>query len=464
MNSQERAFQDFAESNFARHALALAPSGLLGSASCGATLSKHEQEHWRALDGGVINIFLTKIGTKLAAKIDSLGVHADSLFDINVGIKPYQVGKGTPTQTKRTVEERPFDSTTNADGSYRAYLRGSDIDRYVIAPLENRFINYGPWLAEPRPAANFDAPEKILMRQTGDSLIAALDEQQYLCLNNMHVLVPVNHRLKPRYALGILNSKLLNWYYQSLNPEVGEALAEVKRTNVAALPIRSLDLSKAKDRRRHDLIVALVSNILKEKNKRVLPTLSKLIAHTQRTPCNLAHYLQTDFAAALKSEILVDDVQSAGFVHEIRLEPKGKELALAATVADAQDGATHPLPVLRLAFKDDSLRHFVYACWRRFLDDHSRQKRWTKGKKAEAVYPLLVNTLEPLVYFEPTATDNLRAIRQLMKAVAEEAGTADLAALEAEIEKLDREIDDRVYELYELTPEEIKIVEGEVAR
>jgi hypothetical protein len=47
-----------------------------------------------------------------------------------------------------------------------------------------------------------------------------------------------------------------------------------------------------------------------------------------------------------------------------------------------------------------------------------------------------------------------------MKAVAEEAGSADLAALEAEIAKLDGEIDARVYELYGLTPEEIAIVEG----
>ncbi|MCX6904317.1 MAG: hypothetical protein NTW03_12735 [Verrucomicrobia bacterium] len=47
-----------------------------------------------------------------------------------------------------------------------------------------------------------------------------------------------------------------------------------------------------------------------------------------------------------------------------------------------------------------------------------------------------------------------------MKAVAEEAGSADLAAVEAEIEQLDREIDDRVYALYGLTPEEIAVVEG----
>jgi len=47
-----------------------------------------------------------------------------------------------------------------------------------------------------------------------------------------------------------------------------------------------------------------------------------------------------------------------------------------------------------------------------------------------------------------------------MKAVAEEAGSADLAALEATIRKLDDEIDERVYELYGLTPEEIAIVKN----
>jgi predicted nucleic acid-binding Zn-ribbon protein len=33
----------------------------------------------------------------------------------------------------------------------------------------------------------------------------------------------------------------LNWYYQTLNPETGEALAEVKKSNVAQLPMKLAD-------------------------------------------------------------------------------------------------------------------------------------------------------------------------------------------------------------------------------
>ncbi len=55
---------------------------------------------------------------------------------------------------------------------------------------------------------------------------------------------------------------------------------------------------------------------------------------------------------------------------------------------------------------------------------------------------------------------NLRVIRETMEAVTQEAGSADLAALETEIKRLDGEIDAAVYELYGLTPEEVAVVEG----
>ncbi|MBI5636763.1 MAG: N-6 DNA methylase [Nitrospinae bacterium] len=198
----------------------------------------HDQRKWVALEGQPINIFLTKKEEALAKKCVSQAKPISNFFTINVGIKPYQAGKGTPPQSEKTVKERPFDSNKQLTLSYRPLLRGADINRYSIKPLEKRYLKFGKWLAEPRPAINFDAPYKIVIRQTGDSLVAALDDQKYLCLNNMHVLVPHSHSPESTlYYLGTINSKLLNWYYQSLNPEAGEALAEVKKTNVAKLPI-----------------------------------------------------------------------------------------------------------------------------------------------------------------------------------------------------------------------------------
>lgn len=222
----------------------------------------HDQDRWQSLDGGAINIFLSEAEIKLKTKITDKGVPASSIFDINVGIKPYQVGKGKPSQTRQIVDTRPFDSNKPLTKFHRRYLRGRDIARYVISPVVPRYLKYGLWLAEPRPAANFDAPAKILMRQTGDSIVAIIDRKQYLCLNNMHVLVLKNIEPAIEFYLGVFNSKLINWYYHTLNPEMGEAFAEVKKANVAALSLRQIDFFNVADKSLYDEMISLVERML----------------------------------------------------------------------------------------------------------------------------------------------------------------------------------------------------------
>ena len=91
--------------------------------------------------------------------------------------------------------------------------------------------------AEPRYSANFNAKEKIVLRQTGDSLIATLDTSQYVCMNNMHVIHMTDQLYNLKFILGLLNSTLMSFYFQCLNPEKGEALAEVKKENVEKLVV-----------------------------------------------------------------------------------------------------------------------------------------------------------------------------------------------------------------------------------
>jgi hypothetical protein len=231
-----------------------APDKLKG----GARSVSHLQGDWIAGDGAVVNISVDHASRALASRIRCDSTPLSDLMEVNVGIKPYQVGKGTPPQTRATVDGRPFDADERLDPTYRACLRGSDITRYKIAPVEKRFLSYGSWLAEPRPSANFDAPKKLFMRQTGDSLVCAMDTEGRICLNNMHVLVPRDPMTSAEFLLAVINSKLLNWYYQTINPEQGEALAEVKRTHVASLPIRI-----SNDRKISTKLAALASDLIR---------------------------------------------------------------------------------------------------------------------------------------------------------------------------------------------------------
>ncbi|MBI5304691.1 MAG: N-6 DNA methylase [Chloroflexi bacterium] len=57
---------------------------------------RHNQDGWRESAEQVINIFLGSAEKSLARKCARLGTVLDTLCEINVGIKPYQVGKGNP--------------------------------------------------------------------------------------------------------------------------------------------------------------------------------------------------------------------------------------------------------------------------------------------------------------------------------------------------------------------------------
>ena len=67
-----------------------------------------------------------------------------------------------------------------------------------------------------------------------------------------------------RFILGVLNSKLTNFYYQQINPEKGEVLAEVKKTHVEQLPIPKIT---SENQQLHDDLVKLVEQMLKAKKE-----------------------------------------------------------------------------------------------------------------------------------------------------------------------------------------------------
>jgi type I restriction-modification system DNA methylase subunit len=272
---------------------------------------------------------------------------------------------------------------------------------------------------------------KLMVPYMITELGAYLDAEENLYFINVttggYGVTVDSKKVRLSYLCGLLNSRLLDFFLKRVSTNFRGGYFAANKQFLDKLPIKLVDPTKSSEVKLEKEIVERVEQVQAAHRQRVkLPEiLARAVAHdANRTPCNLAHYLQRDFAAALKPEIVIDDVQRAGFVHAIQAEADGNQLTLTATVAAAEDAPPRPVPVLRLAFTDETLRQFVYARWKQFLDEHSRQKKWTKGKNAEPVYDLLVNRLAPLVYFQTAAGDNLRTIRELMNAVAAEAGAS----------------------------------------
>ena len=90
---------------------------------------------------------------------------------VSFGVKFYQVNKGKPKQTRKTVDEKFFSHKTKLNDTCKMVLEGKDVDKYMINFSDN-WIEYGEWLAEPRTKDLFEG-ERILLRRIVDGTFRA---------------------------------------------------------------------------------------------------------------------------------------------------------------------------------------------------------------------------------------------------------------------------------------------------
>jgi hypothetical protein len=86
---------------------------------------------------------------------------------------------------------------------------------------------------------NLFVSPKIIIRQTGDSVIAAIDaDKNYYCINSVHIAkMKSEYIAKMLFLIGILNSQLSKFIYQEISQESGRVMAEVKPQRVKQMPI-----------------------------------------------------------------------------------------------------------------------------------------------------------------------------------------------------------------------------------
>jgi hypothetical protein len=89
--------------------------------------------------------------------------------------------------------------------------------------------------------------EKIVLRQTGDRITAALDLDSYFVMDSVMVLkLKSDSKYDSKYILALLNSKLFGFVYENIAMEKGRTFAQVKPQNIKQLPIKSADSKKVK--------------------------------------------------------------------------------------------------------------------------------------------------------------------------------------------------------------------------
>jgi len=99
-------------------------------------------------------------------------------------------------------------------------------------------------LHRPREERLFLTDTKILIRQTGDKIIAAIDNDMLYAWKSVFVLLVSNPQFDIKYILALLNSRVLNYFYNIIVGELGRTFAQVKGVNLNQLPIKTINQKK----------------------------------------------------------------------------------------------------------------------------------------------------------------------------------------------------------------------------
>ncbi len=197
------------------------------------------QGSFRAAPGHAFNLALDGPAAALLARLEKDGVALGAWLEAHEGIH---------SGNMRSMLFVPPGASPPADAD-AALLRPLLFGRDEIAPFRLRPSGWrviydasfiarqdGGYASLGRPA--YHASPKLLLRRTGDRLIAALDRDGLCASNNLFVArlrtdcpVPID------FLEGYLNSALATWCFRARVPRAGRLFAELKLTHLRAIPV-----------------------------------------------------------------------------------------------------------------------------------------------------------------------------------------------------------------------------------
>jgi hypothetical protein len=161
----------------------------------------------------------------------------------------------------KTADDEKFIHTTKKHKESQPFIRSAAVMRFSNdVPIE--YVWYVPdqmtrnrKTARPGDAVRFET-EKIIVARMGKALIATYDSGG-LYVKDAMLLLSKDKSHSLRYLLGLINSRLLNYFYQEFFVTI-----DVLKNALLSLPIRRINFTDPTDKARHDKMVQLVESML----------------------------------------------------------------------------------------------------------------------------------------------------------------------------------------------------------
>lgn len=222
----------------------------------------------------IINLesFKNSESLSLLEKIELPSIQLKTIADVKAGLQAYERGKGNPPQTEEMKENRVYHSTTKINDDYIKYLDGKDVCRYYLG-WSGEYLKYGDNLASPRKDFSLFSTPRILVRQIPSPLPYSINAcfTKEIILNDRNSMNIINIQENPMLILGILNSKLISyWFAHKFGKLQRGIFPQFKVNELATFPIPK-NFGNCQQP-----LIKLVDEILENKKKDVKADISQI--------------------------------------------------------------------------------------------------------------------------------------------------------------------------------------------
>lgn len=372
------------------------------------------QEKWTARPDAEITITSSN-EDKILERMRGNSVRLDELCEFCLGLTPYDKYAG---QTKEQIENKVFHAKSKLDSTFKKLLLSGDVSRYNVEWNGEDWIKYGDWLAAPREQRFFTS-ERILVQQIVDwsslrILAGWTNEELYNTQNQFNLLARSGANLK--FVAAVLNSKLISYYHRRVFLDVAlQRFQKILIKDAKTFPFPRIDFT---------------------------------------TPANRATQLSKAKESYEKS-LAAKDAKDALHVVEACLKAERTDVVhdLLALLAERMIAMNRQKRMIAKQFLTD-LRDF-HGIDAHALNPKTKLDEFWKLEAIDLFAHLNKNVRRLEEQKASLGKEDQDKIRSRFVTAKE-----SLMPLEAQIEFTDQLSDQIVYRLYDLTAEEIELVEG----
>jgi len=200
----------------------------------------------------------------LVEKIENNSVPLATFAKVKCGLGAYGNGDGIPPQTKEMIKNRVYHSKNKKGDDWYKYIEGEDVKRYECSWNKREYLKYGKHLREPRSDWNLFSTPRILVRQIPSQLPYCINAcyVEGTFLNDRNSMNIVYIKTSPLYLLGVLNSRLISYWFANKFGKLQRGLfPQFKINELAQFPIPNISPEKQQP------IISAVNKILCTKKK-----------------------------------------------------------------------------------------------------------------------------------------------------------------------------------------------------